>query len=66
MCHRHRTLLQGRSPAICTDVPTVTIPGESVVIVVTDYGVAVNPAWRDLLEAMKAAGTIPLKTIEEL
>ena len=37
-------LLQGRIPAICTDVTTVTTPGESVDIVVTDYGVAVNPA----------------------
>ena len=36
-------LLQGRIPAICTDVTTVTTPGESVDIVVTDYGVAVNP-----------------------
>ena len=33
-------LLQGRIPAICTDVTTVTTPGESVDIVVTDYGVA--------------------------
>ena len=43
-------LLQGRIPAICTDVTTVTTPGESVDIVVTDYGVAVNPrrptCWR--------------------
>ena len=59
-------LLQGRIPAICTDVTTVTTPGESVDIVVTDYGVAVNPARPDLLESLKAAGTIPLKTIEEL
>ena len=29
-------LLQGRIPAICTDVTTVTTPGESVDIVVTD------------------------------
>ena len=36
-------LLQGRIPAICTDVTTVTTPGESVDIVVTDYGVAVKP-----------------------
>ena len=59
-------LLQGRIPAICTDVTTVTTPGESVDIVVTDYGVAVNPARPDLLEALKAADCVPLKTIEEL
>ena len=59
-------LLQGRIPAICTDVTTVTTPGESVDIVVTDYGVAVNPARPDLLEALQKAGCVPLKTIEEL
>ena len=35
-------LLQGRIPAICTDVTTVTTPGESIDVVVTDYGVAVD------------------------
>ena len=59
-------LLQGRIPAICTDVTTVTTPGESVDIVVTDYGVAVNPARSDLLEALQKADCVPLKTIEEL
>ena len=59
-------LLQGRIPAICTDVTTVTTPGESVDIVVTDYGVAVNPARPDLLKALQAADCVPLKTIKEL
>ena len=59
-------LLQGRIPAICTDVTTVTTPGESVDIVVTDYGVAVNPARPDLLDALQKADCVPLKTIEEL
>ena len=59
-------LLQGRIPAICTDVTTVTTPGESVDVVVTDYGVAVNPNRQDLLEALRKADCVPLKTIEEL
>ena len=59
-------LLQGRIPAICSDVTTVTTPGESIDIVVTDYGVAVNPRGPDLPEALKAADCIPLKTIQEL
>ena len=59
-------LLQGRIPAICTDVTTVTTPGESVDVVVTDYGVAVNPARPDLLKALQDADCVPLKTIEEL
>ena len=59
-------LVQGRIPAICSNVTTVTTPGESVDIVVTDYGVAVNPARQDLLDALKAAKCVPLRTIEEL
>lgn len=59
-------LLQGRIPAICTEVTIVTTPGESVDIVVTDYGVAVNPRRPDLLEALKGVDSIPLYTIEEL
>lgn len=59
-------LLQGRIPAICTDVTTVTTPGESIDVVVTDYGVAVNPARQDILKALKVADCVPLKTIEEL
>lgn len=59
-------LVQGRIPAICSNVTTVTTSGESVDIVVTDYGVAVNPARQDLLDALKKANCVPLKTIEEL
>ena len=59
-------LLQGRIPAICTEVTTVTTPGESIDVVVTDYGVAVNPKRQDILEALRQADCVPLKTIEEL
>ncbi|MCI8690673.1 MAG: citrate lyase subunit alpha [Oscillibacter sp.] len=59
-------LLQGRIPAICSNVTTVTTPGESVDVVVTDYGVAVNPNRQDLLNALEATDCVPLKTIEEL
>ena len=58
-------LLQGRTPAICTDVTTVTTPGESVDVVITDYGIAINPKRQDLIEAMKDVD-LPFKTIEEL
>lgn len=58
-------LLQGRIPAICTDVTTVTTPGESVDVVITDYGIAINPRRQDLIEAMKDVD-LPFKTIEEL
>lgn len=58
-------LLQGRIPAICTDVTTVTTPGESIDVVITDYGIAINPRRRDLIDAMKNVD-LPFKTIEEL
>ena len=59
-------LLQGRIPAICSEVTTVTTPGESIDVVVTDYGVAVNPARQDILEALREADCVPLRTFEEL
>ncbi len=50
---------------ICEHVVTVTTPGECVDVVVTDYGIAVNPKRQDLLASLREAG-LPLKTIEEL
>lgn len=58
-------IMQGRIPTICTDCTTVTTPGEDVDVVVTDYGIAINPKRTDLIEATKDKG-LPLKTIEEL
>ena len=58
-------LLQGRIPAVCTDVTTVTTPGDTVDVVITDYGIAINPLRQDLIDAMKGVD-LPFKTIEEL
>ncbi|WP_243110049.1 citrate lyase subunit alpha [Clostridium sp. E02] len=58
-------LLQGRTPAVCSEVTTVTTPGESIDVVVTDYGIAINPRRTDLIEQMKDV-ELPFKTIEEL
>ena len=58
-------LLQGRSPAVCTNVTTVTTPGETVDVVITDHGIAINPARPDLIEAATASG-LHIQTIEEL
>lgn len=58
-------LLQGRIPAICSEVTTVTTPGESIDVVITDYGIAINPRRQDLIESMKNVD-LPFKTIEEL
>lgn len=46
-------------------VQTVSTPGETVDIIVTDRGVAVNPKRQDLRENLKHSG-LPLMAIEEL
>lgn len=58
-------LIRGRIPTICKDVLTVTTPGEDIDIVVTDYGIAINPLRKDLIEAYKGS-KLPICTIEEL
>lgn len=58
-------LLQGRIPAICSEVTTVTTPGESIDVVITDYGIAINPKRQDLIDSMKDVD-LPFKTIENL
>ncbi|WP_343084110.1 citrate lyase subunit alpha [Blautia producta] len=58
-------LLQGRIPIIRTEVTAVTTPGESVDVVITDYGIAVNPKRRDLVKCMENVN-LPFKSIEEL
>jgi len=58
-------LLQGRIPAICTEVTTVTTPGECIDVVITDYGIAINPRRQDLIASMKHVD-LPFMTIEEL
>jgi citrate lyase subunit alpha/citrate CoA-transferase len=58
-------LLQSRIPAVRTECTTITTPGETVDVVVTDYGIAINPRRQDLMEAMKDVD-LPFCTIEEL
>lgn len=58
-------LIRGRIPTIVDDVNTVITPGASVDVVVTDVGVAVNPAREDLKKAFEDA-SFPVFTIDEL
>ena len=58
-------LVRGRIPTICDHVVTVTTPGDCVDVVVTDYGIAVNPLRQDIQKALDAAG-IETVTIESL
>jgi len=56
--------MRGRIPTIRREVTTVTTPGETVDVLVTERGVAVNPRREDLIEDLK--GKVPLVDIEDL
>ena len=58
-------LIRGRMATVCERVVTVTTPGDCVDVLVTDYGIAVNPLRQDLIACLDQAG-IPHMTIEEL
>lgn len=58
-------LTRGRMATVCENVVTVTTPGDCVDVLVTDYGIAVNPLRQDLIQCLDEAG-IPHVTIESL
>jgi len=58
-------LLRGRLPMLLDNVATIVTPGETIDVLVTEYGVAINPRRADLLDAFKGKG-LPLRSIEEL
>jgi len=58
-------LTKARLPIIKDKVTTVTTPGESIDVIVTERGIAVNPLRQDLIEKLKATN-LPIITIEEL
>ena len=58
-------LIRGRMPTILDHVHTVITPGNTVDILVTDQGIAVNPLRRDLYDNLKSA-KLPVLSIEEL
>ena len=49
-------LTRGRMATVCENVVTVTTPGDCVDVLVTDYGIAVNPLRPDLVECLDKAG----------
>ena len=58
-------LVRGRIPTIVENVNTVVTPGASVDVVVTEVGVAINPARPDLIEMFKDL-KVPQFSIEAL
>lgn len=58
-------LIRGRIPTVVDRVNTVITPGESIDVLVTEIGIAINPKRTDLIEAYKNL-PVPQFTIEEL
>lgn len=57
--------IRARIPTIKDDVITVVTPGETVDVLVTERGIAINPLRKDLVDAFKGTD-LNIKTIEEL
>lgn len=49
-------LVRGRIPTLVDEVTTCVTPGSSVDILVTDHGIAVNPARPELADRLREAG----------
>lgn len=58
-------LTKARLPIIKDRVTTVTTPGESIDVIVTERGIAVNPRRADLIEKLKETN-LPVMSVEEL
>lgn len=58
-------LVRGRIPTIVDEVNTVITPGDSIDVIITEVGIAINPKREDLIEHFKQLD-VPQYTIEEL
>ena len=58
-------LVRGRIPTLVEQVTTCVTPGSSIDILVTDHGIAVNPARPELAQRLKEAG-LPVVSIDWL
>jgi len=58
-------LIRSRIPTVVSRCTTVVTPGDTIGVLVTDHGIAVNPNRPELAARLKKAG-LPLFTIEAL
>ena len=49
-------LMRGRIPCVVDEVTTLITPGSTVDVVVTEYGIAVNPRRPEIAERLRKAG----------
>lgn len=59
-------LVSSRISVIKDQVTTITTPGETIDVLVTEYGIAINPKHQDLIERLKAETNLKIYTIKEL
>ena len=61
-------LLRGRIPCVVDKVTTVITPGDTVDVIVTDRGVAVNPSRPEIAERLKKAKirVLPIEKLKEM
>lgn len=59
-------LVRGRIATIVPEVTTVITPGESIDVVVTELGIAINPNRKDLIDSLSKVPGLPIFSIEEL
>jgi len=59
-------LVRGRIATVVPDVTTVVTPGDSVDVLVTEYGIAINPKRTDLLAVLSNIPGLPVYKIEDL
>lgn len=60
-------LMRGRIPTVVKHVGTIVTPGDTVDVLVTDQGVAVNPRRPDVKEKLQAAGmhVFPIEALQK-
>jgi len=59
-------LVSSRISVIKDRVTTITTPGETIDVLVTDHGIAINPKHQDLINDLKEKTNLKIFTIEEL
>jgi citrate lyase subunit alpha/citrate CoA-transferase len=54
-----------RIPVLVDEVTTLVGPGELIDVIITERGIAINPARRDLLDAVEGSD-LPIRSIQDL
>jgi len=57
---------RNRLPIIMDSVTTVTTPGETVDVIITEMGIAINPLRTDIIDKAKNIKSIPIMTLQDM